>query len=80
MKLSEEKIYKRGIQVDDNEYMSSSWVREDGYVYRVVLGENKWISTEFMSPEIVDSREMMREEGRSVSYWFPSDYKEKLNL
>jgi len=60
--------------------MSSSWVREDGYVYRVVLGENKWISTEFMSPEIVDSREMMREEGRSVSYWFPSDYKEKLNL
>jgi len=80
MKLSEEKIYKRGIQVDDDEYMSSSWVREDGYVYRVVLGENKWISTEFMSPEIVDSREMMREEGRSVSYWFPSDYKEKLNL
>ena len=80
MKLSNESVYKRTIKLDDGEYLSSSWVREDGHVYRVILGENKWISTEFLTAKIIDSRESMKKEGRKVSYWFPSEYKEKLKL
>ena len=80
MKLSKESVYKRKIKLDDGEYLSSSWVREDGYVYRVILGESKWISTEFLTAEIIDSREMMRDEERTISYWFPTEYKEKLKL
>tara|TARA_Y100000310_G_scaffold319014_1_gene373744 strand:+ start:766 stop:1008 length:243 start_codon:yes stop_codon:yes gene_type:complete len=80
MKLSKESVYKRTIKLDDGEYLSSSWVREDGHVYRVILGENQWISTEFLTAEIIDSREMMRDEERTISYWFPTEYKEKLKL
>jgi hypothetical protein len=79
MKSSEEKIYKNRINIEGGEYLSTCWVREDGFVYRTILGEGDWISTEFMTSTVLDSYESFKDESRELTYWFPEGYKEKLS-